>query len=102
MGFFDYSTVDPHICSYRCEAHEHESSRPYDRVYSVSVLAHMSGLERQKTVERVSEWLRPGGRLLLASTCCRRATSSGTARRETRSSPRPSTAPSRPPRIDRA
>jgi 2-polyprenyl-3-methyl-5-hydroxy-6-metoxy-1,4-benzoquinol methylase len=65
-GFFDYSTVDPHICSYRREAHKHESARLYDRVYSVSVLAHMTRVERHKTVERVPEWLRPRGRLLLA------------------------------------
>jgi 2-polyprenyl-3-methyl-5-hydroxy-6-metoxy-1,4-benzoquinol methylase len=65
-GFFDYSTVDPHICSFRREAYEHESAQLYDRVYSVSVLAHMTRLDREKTVERVSEWLRPGGRLLLA------------------------------------
>ena len=65
-GFFDYSTVNPHIRSYRREAHGHESAQLYDRVYSVSVLAHMTRLERDKTVERVSEWLRPVGRLLLA------------------------------------
>lgn len=65
-GFFDYSTVDAHICSHRREAHEHESAQLYDRVYSVSVLAHMTRLERDKTVERFPGWLKPGGRLLLA------------------------------------
>jgi len=65
-GFFDYSTVDPHIRSYRREAHEHESAQRYDRVYSVSVLAHMRSLDRDKTVERIPGWLKPGGRLLLA------------------------------------
>jgi len=65
-GFFDYSTVDRHISSYRREAHTHESAQLYDRVYSVSVLAHMTRIERDKTVERFPGWLKPGGRLLLA------------------------------------
>jgi 2-polyprenyl-3-methyl-5-hydroxy-6-metoxy-1,4-benzoquinol methylase len=65
-GFFDYSVVDPHICSFRHDALEHEPAQLYDRVYSVSVLAHMTRLDREKSVERISEWLRPGGRLLLA------------------------------------
>jgi 2-polyprenyl-3-methyl-5-hydroxy-6-metoxy-1,4-benzoquinol methylase len=65
-GFFDYSTVNPHIRSCQREAHGYESAPTYDRVYSVSVLAHMSRLDRDKTVERVPGWLKPGGRLLLA------------------------------------
>ena len=65
MGFFDYSTADPHICSYRCEAHEHESSGPTTACTRQRARPHERA-RAQKTVERVSEWLRPGGRLLLA------------------------------------
>ena len=39
---------------------------PYDRVYSVSVLAHMTRAEREETVGLIPQWLKPGGRLLLA------------------------------------
>ena len=35
-------------------------------IYSVSVLAHMTRPEREETVDLVSRWLEPGGRLLLA------------------------------------
>ena len=41
-------------------------AQPYDRIYSVSVLAHMTRAEREETVDLVSRWLEPGGRLLLA------------------------------------
>jgi 2-polyprenyl-3-methyl-5-hydroxy-6-metoxy-1,4-benzoquinol methylase len=65
-GFFDYSVVDPRIRSYHREAREHVSAQPYDRVYSVSVLAHMRRLERDETIVQVPGWLKPGGKLLLA------------------------------------
>jgi cyclopropane fatty-acyl-phospholipid synthase-like methyltransferase len=65
-GFFDYSVVDARIRSYRCDARDHAPEDLCDRVYSVSVLAHMSRTEREGTVARIAEWLKPGGRLLLA------------------------------------
>ena len=65
-GFFDYSVVDVRIRSYHCDVREHVPSQPYDRIYSVSVLAHMTRAEREETVDMVPRWLKPGGRLLLA------------------------------------
>ncbi len=65
-GFFDYSVVDARIQSYHRDVREHVPAQPYDRIYSVSVLAHMTRSEREETVDLVSQWLRPGGRLLLA------------------------------------
>ena len=41
-GFFDYSVVDARIQSYHRDVREHVPAQPYDRVYSVSVLAHMT------------------------------------------------------------
>jgi 2-polyprenyl-3-methyl-5-hydroxy-6-metoxy-1,4-benzoquinol methylase len=65
-GFFDYSVVDPRIQSYHRDAREHVPAQRYDRIYSVSVLAHMTRPEREETIHLLSQWLGPGGRLLLA------------------------------------
>ena len=65
-GFFDYSVVDLRIQSHHRDAREHVPAQLYDRVYSVSVLAHMARTEREETVRLLSQWLEPGGRLLLA------------------------------------
>jgi 2-polyprenyl-3-methyl-5-hydroxy-6-metoxy-1,4-benzoquinol methylase len=65
-GFFDYSAVDTRIRSYQCDARDYVPDDLYDRIYSVSVIAHMVATEREATVGRVADWLKPGGRLLLA------------------------------------
>jgi cyclopropane fatty-acyl-phospholipid synthase-like methyltransferase len=65
-GFFDYSVVDVRIPSYHGDVREHVPAQPYDRIYSVSVLAHMTRAEREDAVDLVPQWLKPGGRLLLA------------------------------------
>lgn len=65
-GFFDYSVVDARIRSYNCDVREHVPLQPYDRVYSVGALAHMTRPEREETLRLISQWLEPGGRLLLA------------------------------------
>ena len=65
-GFFDYSVVDVGIQSYHRDVREHVPAQPYDRIYSVSVLAHMTRSEREETVGLFPQWLKPGGRLLLA------------------------------------
>jgi cyclopropane fatty-acyl-phospholipid synthase-like methyltransferase len=65
-GFFDYSVVDARIRSYHRDVREHVPARPYDRVFSVGALAHMTRTEREETVRLISQWLEPGGRLLLA------------------------------------
>jgi cyclopropane fatty-acyl-phospholipid synthase-like methyltransferase len=65
-GFFDYSIVDPRMRSYHRDVLEHVPAQPYDRVYSVGALAHMTRAQREETVGLVSQWLEQGGRLLLA------------------------------------
>lgn len=65
-GFFDYSVVDVRIQSYHRDVREHVPVQPYDRIYSVSVLAHMTRAEREEAADLVRQWLKPGGRLLLA------------------------------------
>ena len=65
-GFLDYAVVDVRIQSYHCDVREHVPAQPYDRIYSVSVLAHMTRTEREETVDLLPRWLKPGGRLLLA------------------------------------
>jgi cyclopropane fatty-acyl-phospholipid synthase-like methyltransferase len=65
-GFFDYSAVDSRIRSYHCDARDYVPDDLYDRIYSVSVIAHMAATERAVTMGRIAGWLRPGGRLLLA------------------------------------
>ena len=65
-GFFDYSVVDARIRSYHRDVRDHVPAQPYDRIFSVGSLAHMTRAEREETVRLVSQWLEPGGRLLLA------------------------------------
>ena len=65
-GFFDYSVVDPRIHSHHQDARAHVPAQLYDRIYSVSVLAHMTRAEREETVDLLARWLEPGGRLVLA------------------------------------
>jgi SAM-dependent methyltransferase len=65
-GFFDYAVVDVRIQSYHRDVREHMPAQPYDCVYSVCSLAHMTRTEREETVYLVARWLKPGGRLLAA------------------------------------
>lgn len=65
-GFFDYSIVDERVISYHRDVLEHVPTQPYDRVYSVGSLAHMTRVEREETVGLLAQWLKPGGRVLLA------------------------------------
>jgi cyclopropane fatty-acyl-phospholipid synthase-like methyltransferase len=39
---------------------------PFDAIYSISVLAHMTRAVREDTLRRCRDWLRPGGCLLFA------------------------------------
>ena len=50
-GFLDYAVVDVRIRSYHCDVREHVPAQPYDRIYSVCVLAHMTRTEREETVD---------------------------------------------------
>jgi 2-polyprenyl-3-methyl-5-hydroxy-6-metoxy-1,4-benzoquinol methylase len=65
-GFFNYPVIDVRIQAYHRDVREHVPAQPYDRIYSVSVLAHMTRTECEETVGLVPRWLKPGGRLLLA------------------------------------
>ena len=64
-GFFDYAVVDARIQSYHRDVREHMPAQPYDCIYSVSALAHMTRADREETVYLAARWLKPGGRLLV-------------------------------------
>jgi cyclopropane fatty-acyl-phospholipid synthase-like methyltransferase len=65
-AFFDYSVVDLRIESYQRDVREHLPAQPYDRVYSVGAFVRMTRAGREETVGLIAQWLKPGGRLLLA------------------------------------
>jgi cyclopropane fatty-acyl-phospholipid synthase-like methyltransferase len=65
-GFFDYAVVDVRIQSYHRDVREHVPAQSYDCIYSVCALAHMTRTEREETVDLIPQWLKPGGRVLLA------------------------------------
>lgn len=65
-GFFDYSALHPNLISENCSCAAFSPSRLFDRIYSVSVLAHMPRGERLAALASMRRWLSPGGRLLLA------------------------------------
>jgi len=65
-GYFDYAVLDPRIGSFNCLCRDFEPTALYDRIYSVSVLAHMSSAERNEALGLMCSWLRKGGRMLHA------------------------------------
>lgn len=65
-GYLDYSALDTKIKSIHGSVLDYKPMDPYDAIYSISVLAHMTHDAREAAVERSSRWLRPGGSLLLA------------------------------------
>jgi hypothetical protein len=65
-GYFDYSTLHPHLASYNVSATEFETSNQYDAIYCISVIALMPTPVREATLRLCRTWLRPGGRLVLA------------------------------------
>ena len=94
-GFFDYSVVDPahpFIPLRRTRACAGPAVRP--RLLGERARPHDSAGARGDGGSGLRDGSSRAGGCCLRSTSCRRATSSGTARRESRSSPRPSTAPS--------
>jgi cyclopropane fatty-acyl-phospholipid synthase-like methyltransferase len=65
-GYFDYHRLHENITSHHRSVQEFEPAYAFDAIYSVSVLAHMSGQIRETTLRRCREWLGSGGTLLLA------------------------------------
>lgn len=65
-GFFDYGALHPGLTSHHCPIAEYRPPAAHDAIYSISVLAHMPRAVREDALKRCAQWLRPGGRLLLA------------------------------------
>ena len=65
-GFLDYGSIDPRIQSVNCTARQYSPPVLFDRIYSISVLAHMTRSDRADTITRARRWLRPGGRALFS------------------------------------
>jgi cyclopropane fatty-acyl-phospholipid synthase-like methyltransferase len=65
-GFFDYSRLYQNLASHHCDVAEFTPPAPFDAIYSISVLAHMTRVVREDTLRRCRDWLRPGGCLLFA------------------------------------
>jgi cyclopropane fatty-acyl-phospholipid synthase-like methyltransferase len=65
-GFFDYSRLHQNLASHHCDVAEFTPPARFDAIYSISVLAHMTRAVREDTLRRCRDWLRPGGRVLLA------------------------------------
>jgi predicted SAM-dependent methyltransferase len=65
-GFFDYSRLHQNLASHHCDVAEFAPPVPFDAIYSISVLAHMTRAVREETLRRCRDWLRPGGCLLIA------------------------------------
>jgi 2-polyprenyl-3-methyl-5-hydroxy-6-metoxy-1,4-benzoquinol methylase len=64
-GFLDYSIFSPRIESFHTDIQTFEPREKFDAVYSISVLEHMPRQVWRRTLERLSEWLKPGGWLFL-------------------------------------
>jgi SAM-dependent methyltransferase len=65
-GFFDYAAIHPNLVAWNLPCNAFAPSQLYDRIYSVSVLAHMRSSERDEALSLMSSWLKPGGRMLFA------------------------------------
>jgi len=64
-GFLDYGQLRPGITSVRERFETYAPGAALDAIYSVSVIEHLPAGVRRAWVGRMSELLKPGGRLLL-------------------------------------
>lgn len=65
-GYLDYGRLHPGIVSHHLDAQFYQPDRPFDAIYSVSVIEHMPAHVRRNIVSKLPDWLTPGGRLLLS------------------------------------
>ena len=65
-GFFDYAQLSPNIAAHNCAIEEFVPRHPFDAVYSISCLAHISQAVRDEALRGCRRWLRPGGIMLHA------------------------------------
>ena len=64
-GFLDFASFDQRIVSHQQDMQVFTDEQGFDRIYSASVIEHMPATARRATIARLSELLRPEGRLLL-------------------------------------
>jgi len=65
-GFLDYSHFDKRIESHRIDAQEYIPKNRFDAIYSVSVIEHMPAALRRNILNKLPDWLAPGGRVYLS------------------------------------
>jgi 2-polyprenyl-3-methyl-5-hydroxy-6-metoxy-1,4-benzoquinol methylase len=65
-GFLDYSMIDKRIKSIHGDVMSFDHDALFDFIYSVSVVEHMSAINRRASLARLAPMLKQGGRLLLS------------------------------------
>ena len=65
-GFLDYSIIDDRIKSIHGDVMSFDHDAVFDFIYSVSVVEHMSAINRRASIARLAPMLKQGGRLLLS------------------------------------
>lgn len=66
-GYLDYAMLDSRVESHNCDILGLDlPTASLDAVYSVSVVEHMPAATRRRLWERIAQWLKPGGRLVLS------------------------------------
>lgn len=65
-GYLDYGQIDPRISSHQINALNFEPDKPFDTIYSVSVIEHMPAEIRRGILAKLPNWLAPGGRVLFS------------------------------------
>jgi 2-polyprenyl-3-methyl-5-hydroxy-6-metoxy-1,4-benzoquinol methylase len=65
-GYLDYSRLDARIVSHNLDAQLYEPERPFNAIYSVSVMEHMPRNVRRNVLNKLPSWLAPGGRVFLS------------------------------------
>jgi cyclopropane fatty-acyl-phospholipid synthase-like methyltransferase len=65
-GFFDYGVLDPAIEAHHCSVADFETSKRFDAVYSIGLIAHLRHDVRRSLFARCARWLANSAMLLLA------------------------------------
>ena len=64
-GFLNYSLFEPTISSFNCSILDFEAAKPFDFIYTISVVEHMPATLRRNFIKKASELMVRGGLLLI-------------------------------------
>jgi 2-polyprenyl-3-methyl-5-hydroxy-6-metoxy-1,4-benzoquinol methylase len=64
-GFLDYNTLDDAISSINADVLDINPAHGFDVIYSVSVLEHLPAAIRREILNKLEQWLLPGGKVLV-------------------------------------